>query len=228
LCVFPKDITLNFKNLKYPIMTFSEAVKCYRCLLCKRHLDELENVMNLYKAYKASPTPATLHDLSKACVIGPHQHRILRSSKSTTISVIESHLLTILATKFTNFEDLRYSVNSIIGSIPQVGPLTVYDVSLRIGHLFNTPIYPRKYLYLNSGAMEGAKILLNGRKLSPTEELTTFFSYPEALAVTGIGDLQALPNNLIEDFFCVMKDYLAPGPRGLIPDRDKTSTYLGM
>lgn len=209
-------------------MTFSEAVKCYRCLLCKGHLEELDNVMSLYMAYKASPTPATLHNLAVACVKGVHQQRILRSSKSTAISVIESHLLTILATKFSNFEDLHYSVNSIIGSIPQVGPLTVYDVSLRIGHLFNTPIYPRKYLYLNSGAMEGAKILLNGRKLSPTEDLTTFFSYPEALAVTGIGDLYALPNNLIEDFFCVMKDYLEPGPRGLISDRDKTPTYLRM
>ena len=76
-------------------MTFSEAVKCYRCLLCKGHLDELDNVMNLYVTYKASPTPATLHDLAKACVIGPHQHRISRSSKSSAIRIIESHLPTI-------------------------------------------------------------------------------------------------------------------------------------
>lgn len=209
-------------------MTFSEAVKCYRCLLCKGHLDELENVMNLYKAYKASPSPATLHDLSKACVIGPHQHRINRSSKSSAISIIESHLPTILSTHFVDFEDLYKKIDGIIGSIPQIGPLTVYDVSLRIGHLFNSPIYPRKYLYLNSGAMEGAKTLLRGRKLNPIEDIKTFFSYPEATVVSGIADLQALPNNLIEDFFCVMKEYLASGPRGLIPDRDKTTTYLGM
>lgn len=209
-------------------MTFSEAVKSYRCLLCKKHLEELENVMNLYKAYKASPTPATLHDLSKACVIGPHQHRINRSSKSSAIRIIESHLPTILSTHFVDFEDLYKKIDGIIGSIPQIGPLTVYDVSLRIGHLFNSPIYPKKNLYLNSGAMVGAKTLLRGRKLNPIEDIKTFFSYPEATSVSGIADLQALPNNLIEDFFCVMKEYLASGPRGLIPDRDKTPTYLGM
>jgi hypothetical protein len=209
-------------------MTFSEAVKCYRCLLCKEHLVELYKVKKSYDNYDLAHTPAALHALAGVCVIGGHQHRILSSSKTIAISVIETNLPTIFSTTFVDFEDLYKTVNSLIGSIPQIGPLTVYDVSLRIGHLFNDPVYPHKFLYLNNGAMEGARKLLKGRKLSPVEELATFFSYPEAKAVKGIGSLQNLPNNLIEDFFCVMKDYLDLDPRGLITDRDTTPTYLRM
>lgn len=209
-------------------MNFEEAVKCYRCLLCKRHLDELDNVMSIYINYSKYPTPVTLQKLAEVCVIGDHQHRIPKRSKTSAVHRIESNLPTILATTFVDFEDLYKQVASIIGSFPRVGLLTVYDVSLRIGHLFHDPIYPQKYLYLNNGAMVGAKKLLGSRRLSSKEELSKFFSYPEAMAVTGIGSLRALPNNLIEDFFCVMKDYLEPGPRGLITDRDKIPTYLRM
>jgi len=209
-------------------MNFKEAVKCYRCLLCKRHLDELDRVKSVYLDFTATPSKASLHDLAKVCVVGGHQHRIPTKYKNPAISKIEVHILSILSTPFKDFEELYDVVNSLIGNLDNIGPLTVYDTSLRIGHLIDKPIYPREKLYLNNGAMEGARKLLGGRKLSSKEVLSTFFSYPETLAVAGIKSLQTLPNNLIEDFFCVMKDYLDPGPRGLISDRDKTSTYLQM
>lgn len=209
-------------------MNFKEAVKCYRCLLCKRHLDELDDVMKTYISYTATRSKAALHELAKVCVVGGHQHRIPTKYKNPAISKIEVHILSILSTPFKDFEELYDVVNSLIGNLDNIGPLTVYDTSLRIGHLIDKPIYPREKLYLNNGAMEGARKLLGGRKLSSKEVLSTFFSYPETLPVAGIKSLQTLPNNLIEDFFCVMKDYLDPGPRGLISDRDKTSTYLQM
>lgn len=209
-------------------MTFKEAVNCYCCLLCKEHLDELDDVKSLYMIYSSAPSPTSLHNLATACVVGDHQHRISSKSKTNAINVIKSRLPSILLTTFTDYEDLYNTIDHFIGSIPQIGPLTIYDISLRIGHLFIKPIYPQKILYLNSGAMEGAKKLLGGRKLRHKEDFNVFFSYPEAKAVVGINSLQSLPNNLVEDFFCVMKDYLDLGPRGLIGDRDRTPTYLGM
>lgn len=209
-------------------MNFKEAVKCYRCLLCKRHLDELDRVKSVYLDFTATPSKASLHDLAEVCVVGGHQNRIPFKYKNPAINEIEVHILSILSTSFKDFEDLYDAVDGLIGNLDNIGPLTVYDVSLRIGHLFSEPIYPRKILYLNNGAMEGAKKLLGGRKLSSKEVLSSFFSYPDALAVVGIKSLQALPNNLIEDFFCVMKAYLDSGPRGLITDRDRTPTYIQM
>ena len=209
-------------------MNFKEAVKCYRCLLCKRHLEELDDVKKAYICYAATRSKAALHKLAEVCVVGGHQRRIPFKYKNPAINEIEVHILSILSTSFKDFEDLFNTVNNLIGNLNNIGPLTVYDTSLRIGHLFDKPIYPRKILYLNNGAMEGAKKLLGGRKLSSKEVLSSFFSYPEALAVVGIKSLQALPNNLIEDFFCVMKAYLDSGPRGLITDRDRTPTYIQM
>ena len=107
-------------------------------------------------------------------------------------------------------------IEKVIGGIPQIGRLTIYDVSLRIGQLLSNPVYPKDYLYLNNGAKIGAKKLLGGKRLKWKVEVTTFFSYPEAKKVVGIGSLKDLPNHLIEDFFCVMKDNLAPGPKGVI------------
>lgn len=207
-------------------MTFQEAVKCYRCLLCKGILDELDKVSNAYSVWKKSPNAKNLQNLAEVCVLGEHQKRISRVAKATAITEIRKNLLKIFSTPFADFEDLYAFVNSVIGSIDNIGFLTIYDVSLRIGHILNPPIYPKKRLYLNnSGAMTGARKLLNGRILKPTELFVDFFSYPEAQSVVGIQNLQALPNCLVEDFLCVMHRYLDAGPRGLIQDRDTTTTY---
>ena len=206
-------------------MTFQEAVKCYRCLLCKGILDELDNVSYDYLVWKGNPNPKNLDNLAKTCVIGNHQHRISSKAKGNAMVIIKNNLPIIFKSTFPTFEDLHKFVNGLIGGIHNIGLLTVYDVSLRIGHLFSKPIYPQKILYLNSGAMTGARKLLNGRILKPTELFVDFFSYPEAQSVVGIQDLQALPNCLVEDFLCVMHRYLDAGPRGLITDRDTTTTY---
>lgn len=207
-------------------MTFQEAVECYRCLLCKGLLDELKNVCDAYTQWRNKPTSQNLTEFAKVCVVGAHQHRILNSSKQKAIEVLEKNLPLIITTQFADFEELYDKVKTLIGNIPKIGLLTVYDVTLRIGHILNKPIYPKKYLYLNnSGAMEGATKLLDGRKLQYKELFTNFFSYPEALSVNGINYLQALPNCLVEDFLCVMHKYLDKGSKGLIADRWKTSTY---
>jgi len=207
-------------------MIFSEAVECYRCLLCKGHLDELDRIQDAYSAWCREPNSKNLHNLARVCVIGGHQRRTPQEAKNRAISTLEEHLPTLLRTQFEDFEALYDRVKFLIGNFPRIGLLAVYDVALRIGHLFDSPIYPIKYLYLNhNGAMKGATKLLAGRKLLWRELFNDFFSYPEAQKVVGIEVLQALPNCLVEDFLCVMEQYLDCGPRGLIADRWKTDTY---
>ncbi len=206
-------------------MTFSEAVKAYRSILCKAHLNELDNVAAKYAAYQKSPTPMHLNELAKACVEGDHQHRISKAAKLTAIGILEKNLPIILNTNYTDFEQLYDYIKNLIGGIDYIGLLTIYDVSLRIGHLFSKPIYPKKFLYLNSGAYLGAKKMIGGRNLRHKIPFKGFFSYPQIKSIIGVKSLQSLPNSLVEDFLCVMHNYLDVAPKGLIAGRNTTLTY---
>ena len=207
-------------------MNLKEAVNCYRCLLCKGHLDELEDVKKVYSDCTATPPQATLYDLAKVCVVGGHQRRIPFKYKNLAISVVEANISSILSTPFKSFEDLYGKVNSLIGSLDNIGPLTVYDVSLRIGHLLTPPIYPKNNLYLNNGAWDGARKLMGGRSPKNVMLFKDFFADKAVSSIVGISDLQSLPNSLVEDFLCVMHNFLDVTPSGFISDRDTTSTYI--
>ncbi|MBR4649505.1 MAG: hypothetical protein IKO67_05070 [Bacteroidaceae bacterium] len=206
-------------------MTFSEAVKAYRSILCKAHLNELDNVAAKYAAYQKSLSPTSLKELAEVCVEGNHQHRIHKGAKIRAIGILEKNLPTIFTKTFANFEQLYDYIKNLIGGIDYIGLLTIYDVSLRIGHLFSKPIYPKKFLYLNSGAYLGARKMIGGRNLGHKIPLKNFFSYPQIRSITGFRDLQSLPNSLVEDFLCVMHNYLDVAPKGLIAGRNTTSTY---
>lgn len=93
-----------------------------------------------------------------------------------------------------NFEDLRELVDSIIRTVRDIGPLTIYDISLRIGAKLG--LYP-KVIYLHSGAKVGAKALgLNYRQKSLSIE-----DIPEPISSN-------LEPYEIEDFFCICKEEL--------------------
>lgn len=95
---------------------------------------------------------------------------------------------------FADFEQLYDFVNSVIGKISGIGPLTVYDTAKRIGHIFENPIYPKQYVYLAAGAMAGAIKLLNRKTLSFREPIIVFQPY--------FGTLSSI---FIEDILCIYK-----------------------
>ena len=103
--------------------------------------------------------------------------------------------------KFIDFEELYEFVKSVIGGISSIGPLTIYDTARRIGHLLDTPIYPKEYVYLAAGAKKGAAALLKRSENSlkdrePKELFSPFFG--------------TLPSAFVEDILCIfngdMKD----------------------
>lgn len=95
---------------------------------------------------------------------------------------------------FEDFEELYDFISLVISGIPGIGPLTVYDTAKRIGHLFEIPIYPKLYVYLASGAMDGAKALLKTKDLRFREPIYKFAPF-----------FGTFPSIFIEDMLCIYK-----------------------
>jgi hypothetical protein len=95
--------------------------------------------------------------------------------------------------KCSSFEELHDLIEREIGGIPDIGPLTVYDVATRIGaHL---QLEPEK-VYLHSGTKKGARELGLGARRKTLEKAVL------------PGELGRLAGREIEDCLCIYKDYL--------------------
>jgi hypothetical protein len=85
----------------------------------------------------------------------PHQCRLLTSvipAASSRLCASSRRLFSVCS-----FDDLFMEVQACIGTIDGVGPLYVYDTSLRLGAF--QKLWPTQ-VYLHAGAREGAKFLL--------------------------------------------------------------------
>lgn len=121
----------------------------------------------------------------------------VRFDMSPTPFIIENKISEV----FEDFEELYDYISLVISGISGIGPLTVYDTAKRIGHLFDNPIYPKQNVYLAAGAMEGAKSLLNSKKLhfrEPICKFTPFFG--------------SFPSIFIEDMLCIYKNFFQKYP----------------
>lgn len=108
---------------------------------------------------------------------------------------------------FADFEQFYDFVASVIGNITGIGPLTVYDTAKRIGHLFDVPIYPCQYVYLNAGASDGAKALLRRNNLKFREPIKDFEPH-----------FGTFPSIFIEDILCIFKDSFSTLPSVKLKD----------
>ena len=166
-------------------------------------VEEMNEIRNLYWDH------APIKDVLKECICQRHGHQYCTAQ--TAVDEATDALLNAelegengktpfvqnnrLYDGFADFEQLYDFVASVIAGISGIGPLTVYDTARRIGHLFDEPIYPQKYVYLSAGAMDGAKVLLESNKLE--------FREPASLFVPFFGNL---PSIFVEDILCIYKD----------------------
>ena len=162
--------------------------------------------MNIIRVIYLTPGN-DIKEVIKKCVCNRHGHQycipgeavekaVKELMKSKTYSGSPFVNKGKFVAKFIDFEELYEFIKSIIGGISGIGPLTIYDTARRIGHLFDTPIYPKEYVYLAAGAKEGAAVLLNRNKNSlkdrePKELLSPFFG--------------TLPSAFVEDLLCIFK-----------------------
>ena len=122
-----------------------------------------------------------------------HQRRMPGQSLAAGIRAFDSFNWNLSANT-TNFEQLYDDVCSRFKGIYFCkGPLTCYDVAMRIGQLFG--IEPKDKVYLNCGALEGAKLLLKKKRLPGIIDRAQF---PAPLCYEG--------SIYIEDILCTFKD----------------------
>jgi hypothetical protein len=128
-----------------------------------------------------------------------HQQRRSRSTLEEARRRLLANLP--LLRSATTFEQLHDDVEVIIGSIHDIGALTVYDIALRIGARFD--LSPER-VYLHSGTRDGARVLgLAWRS--------------ESLAMTELPEpLQALAAREVEDVLCIYKNDFASGEIGAL------------
>lgn len=119
------------------------------------------------------------------------RHRHQRRLSAATLIEAANRLKRTNFSAVTNFDALHKLVCRIIGPITGIGPLTVYDISHRIGaHLGHAP----ELVYLHSGALIGARSLgLGGTTLN-------IIDLPKAF--------QRLTPAEAEDCLCIYKDDL--------------------
>lgn len=119
----------------------------------------------------------------------PHQYRI------PTSALVEARER-LLATNFSaisNFDELHQLIKSKISNIHKIGPLTVYDISHRIGIFLK--IEP-EHIYFHRGTTTGAKAL--GLDISQGKVSKEKLPFP----------FQKLAAHELEDCLCIYKSEL--------------------
>ena len=116
----------------------------------------------------------------------PHQRRIPRAS----LAEARKCLLATDLSSCRNFDDLHEVIRMAVDQIHRIGPLTIYDMALRIGaHLGMEPTS----VYLHAGTRVGARALgLGGR-----QQVLTVAALPR--------ELKRLRPREIEDCLCIYK-----------------------
>jgi len=138
----------------------------------------------------------------------PHQWRlkdqVLQQSRARLLDNI-----TVLR-RAKSFDDLHDVVGAVIGSLPGIGPLTVYDTTLRIGAYRG--LLPTR-IYLHAGTRIGAKRLGLPWKQRTIETATL----PQAL--------RRLPAHEAEDVLCIYKDQFGAGSHPAVEDSNKCASH---
>ena len=138
--------------------------------------------------------------LSRGCdsKVHPHQSRwITEQARCEANELLQERLTDIEAAR--SFESVMFIVEDVARAVSGVGPLTTYDIALRIGW-FKGPEFKPEKVYLHAGAKAGAMALTT--KVDRVVPITLF--------PPGLERLNAYE---IEDFLCVYKGCLPKLPK---------------
>ena len=189
--------------------TLKEAIRVYKYNRSTRLLTGLNTVLYAYKRHGMEFKPKVM----EAIVFGEHQkwlkqHKLIdfKKLKKATAGKLKNFYP---LPDFKSFEELFGQVETEIhDTIYGIGRLTTYDIALRIGFLYDDPLLPQDYVYIQSGALDGIKALSADpayKSLFP-ERKWKAEAYPIADFTAAFGDLESM---YIEDFLCVFHNELA-------------------
>lgn len=135
-----------------------------------------------------------------------HQYRLRNSVLIRFVNLLTSAGSTL--NTFSTFDDIHKHVNKIADTINGIGPVAVYDASLRYG--FSKNIMP-DFVYLHAGTLKGAKNYFKRKKITRVIDHNGNFLSANKLKSGSI----ILPRNFsefplsgmdIEHLLCIYKD----------------------
>lgn len=133
------------------------------------------------------------YDLIK---ISTHQNHISVDTTEKTAKILSDNIENmVFGSAYSIFELLYNQTNELIGAIHGIGPITIYDIALRLGYLRSPHLLPEKKIYLEGGACIAAKEYLKNESI-PTK-------FKHIMDIETFDKLLSLPNYKIEDFLCV-------------------------
>lgn len=118
-----------------------------------------------------------------------HQYRITKVALEKSYDILSQRNLS----KYLTFEELFKTIESSLTPIKGIGPLTIYDTTLRIGAYLN--LEPKK-IYLHAGTLIGAK------HLGVSNPQKSLFKYELPV------EFHILSESEIEDCLCIYKENL--------------------
>lgn len=149
----------------------------------------------LMKKQKSGYSYNHYYEIVRDCVQGMHQRRLNTSAvNKATEALVKAG---VISKSYKDFEELYDEVNSLIGHIRGIGKLTVYDTALKLGSTMNPRIFPKDNVYLMATAPHKAACLYYGKTLGSIEPVSTFAA-----------EFGEIPSMFIEDFFCVMHNFI--------------------
>lgn len=162
---------------------------------------ELADALRLYTTYIAGEG-VTEEQVLERCLTGNH-FRYIHLTKAQRPQLVaeavkELKKAHILSFSGGDFEALYDQVKKAIGGMNQIGLLVLYDTTKMIGHVLG--IEPVDYVYTQSGAKTGAKILLGVKRMGnrvPTSLFAKLFPGEKSIH--------------IEDMLCIYKKYFRKG-----------------
>jgi hypothetical protein len=130
---------------------------------------------------------------------------------------------------YNDFDALYDELRKILAPIKGLGPLCYYDIALRIGYHLRKKLMPEKYVYIQSGAYAGAKVLqakgyiASSIKLQYGSRIPLSAFDPEIQQMScHLNAYDASTALMVEDFLCVCdNDFKKLPPRPV-----KLTTYL--
>lgn len=182
-----------------PVFFLRQAIRHYQAQV----QGKVDTILQGYVPIFADPSvsdnqKAQLQLLEKKTPTTPccmHQRRIKGTVKAIALARLEQARL--WAKSYTLFDDIYADVNNLIGSMPGIGQLTVYDASIRIAYC--------------SGALPTSVYVHNGTLLGARAYLGKSAKISSPMPPSAFGPLSVLPPHHIENFLCIYHTLLCPG-----------------
>ena len=184
------------------------SLPCVENIYTTHFACNLQNELKYVAAMVQSPAFTDDEKATFILMASNHQYRLSMKKYAQTQqqAIVALKNSALWRCSFTDFEKLYATVCKTLTDpgtgtyFKGIGPLALYDIAKRLGACLTPAVLPTNFVYLAAGAKEGAKNLLNVKKLNDKEPVSTFQRF-----------FHTLKAYEIEDVLCIMKHVLSNG-----------------